>query len=294
MLFGKLPTQGDFVRSHLQTAQGVAFEAWLSGAVEQARGRLPDAPVRFLLSLGEPQRRVVGVWVASRDRVGREFPLAALHLVTLDSAGAPWSLLPAFYASLLDDLQACLIEHARSEAKQLIAAVDALHVPHESLIPAAYHEGQGALSDESLRTFLERNLAGAEPASRLAYALHTVHAARKQNGAPLTLDLPFVNEVDLFGWLEVLRACAVEPPPHVVWCESKARALATLGSPALATLAFLIDPAHPSQRLWPLRTEQPAAMREAMTRWGSRIERWLSDDLSVLQAIESMGQMGAS
>lgn len=83
--WGKLPSRGDFVRWGLPREFLAPWDAWLSAMVAEARQQLGEtwglvwdaaAPCRFLLAPGLCGAcRVAGVWVPSRDRVGRTFPL---------------------------------------------------------------------------------------------------------------------------------------------------------------------------------------------------------------------------
>lgn len=86
-LFGKLPAKGDFVGRGLSAGFQAEFEAWLARTVEAARLSLGDdfravwdaAPVwRFWIGPGAGMAPCAGVMAASRDRVGRRYPLAIL------------------------------------------------------------------------------------------------------------------------------------------------------------------------------------------------------------------------
>jgi type VI secretion system protein ImpM len=75
ILFGKLPAQRDFVR--VGSARHGWFESWLEEGLEQVaarEGALPPGIARFLLAPGGEV--LSGVFVPSRDAVGRDFPLA--------------------------------------------------------------------------------------------------------------------------------------------------------------------------------------------------------------------------
>lgn len=83
--WGKLPSRGDFVRWGLPRDFLAPWDAWLGAAVAHARRRLGEAwdavwdaasPRRFLLAPGVcGPCRVAGVWLPSRDRVRRSYPL---------------------------------------------------------------------------------------------------------------------------------------------------------------------------------------------------------------------------
>ncbi len=261
-VFGKLPSQGDFVRVNMHAVWGVAFEAWLADAVEHARGKLPSYPVRFVLTLGA-RERVLGAWVPSVDAVGREFPLVALRLLSEEITAAPWSLLPAFYADYLEEVERALFTLRGADASALLPALSALALPHPSLIPAAWHAGQQALTAEALADFASRNLPDGL-VDHLLYAVATFSHAREQASDPLTLDVPAANDLDLFGWLEIARALKVGAvAPSLVWSTAGQRALLVLSALAPLTIAFLLDSDHPSQRRWPLVTSRESALQAA-------------------------------
>lgn len=83
--FGKIPAMGDFLRANLPPGFAEAWDGWLQRTLTAARadlgGRWLDcylsAPIwRFTLGAGLAGRLpVIGVMMASVDRVGRHFPL---------------------------------------------------------------------------------------------------------------------------------------------------------------------------------------------------------------------------
>lgn len=88
-LFGKLPSQGDFVSRRLSWEFTSAWDAWLQAGVARARSDLGTAwnatyltaPLwRFQLAPGVlGSSGWVGLWFASVDRVGRQFPLSLVE-----------------------------------------------------------------------------------------------------------------------------------------------------------------------------------------------------------------------
>ena len=86
-LFGKLPSKGDFVSRGLSPEFLAAFEPWLAAIVQEARDLLggdwqaiyDTAPIwRFWIGPETGLRACAGVLAASRDRVGRRYPLVLL------------------------------------------------------------------------------------------------------------------------------------------------------------------------------------------------------------------------
>ncbi len=116
-VYGKHPAKGDFIDYGLPPAVLKRLEVWLDAALAEARTTLgpaweavwPAAPrLHFWLGEGIWGEPVAGVMAASRDRVGRRFPLVMLATggdtppppVTL--AGQDW------HAALSAHLAVCL------------------------------------------------------------------------------------------------------------------------------------------------------------------------------------------
>ena len=88
-IFGKLPSQGDFVTRRLPWEFTTAWDAWLQTGIARARSELGanwnetylTAPLwRFQLAPGVlGPTGWVGLWFASVDRVGRQFPLSLVE-----------------------------------------------------------------------------------------------------------------------------------------------------------------------------------------------------------------------
>lgn len=96
-LFGKLPSQGDFVSRRLPWEFTAAWDEWLQAGISQARTAIGvawnetylTAPLwRFQLQPGViGAGGWIGLWFASVDRVGRQFPLALVEALPADRAG---------------------------------------------------------------------------------------------------------------------------------------------------------------------------------------------------------------
>ena len=97
-LFGKLPRHGDFVRRGLPPGFVAAWDSWISAGLVAAQAALGEAwtttwgtaPVwRFHLAAGTcGPHAAAGIWRASSDQVGRDFPLT-LAAILPPGAGTP-------------------------------------------------------------------------------------------------------------------------------------------------------------------------------------------------------------
>lgn len=95
-LYGKLPSQGDFISRRLPWDVTAAWDAWLQDGISHARSTLgADWNAKYLTA---PLWRLqlapgvlgaggwIGLWFASVDRVGRQFPL-----LLLEPLGPAWT-----------------------------------------------------------------------------------------------------------------------------------------------------------------------------------------------------------
>ena len=81
-LFGKTPSQRDFVRVNIGTQVVRDFDEWLRESVmtlPSFRAHLPPEPLPFLFRAPGGHGFLIGLMRGSADGVGREFPLAVFH-----------------------------------------------------------------------------------------------------------------------------------------------------------------------------------------------------------------------
>lgn len=105
-LFGKLPTQGDFISRGLDHEVRDSLDAWLSAEMERAREAFADfedryaaAPACNFVDLDAAGRWSGGVLCPSVDRVGRRFPVILSVPATgaEDAAGISGACLSAIH-----------------------------------------------------------------------------------------------------------------------------------------------------------------------------------------------------
>lgn len=227
--FGKVPALGDFVRTPGASDEMVAFEAWLTRALEAGEARAGSAlkaawkaaaPHAFLWSgaIDKKLRGVfAGVMVTSNDSVGRRFPLvigAPLPAATLapQPHAAPL-LLHAFFHQA-----AAVAERARrtmnaSEFQAQVVAID----PPSFDDPAASVDRYTAWAKAQRPSDHWSALYGedaADEASRhaLGILVDATSHYRGQDMPPLTLGvrvpLGAVGKNALALWIDLVRAAA--------------------------------------------------------------------------------------
>ena len=136
--FGKLPAMGDFLRLTLPAEVVQPWDAWLQDTLPAARASLGErwsdaymsAPIwRFTLPAGQAgPRPLLGVLMASVDRVGRQFPL---------TLAAPLAPVPASLAHFANDALFARLEEIALAALEDDMTRDRLSEALAALIPPA-------------------------------------------------------------------------------------------------------------------------------------------------------------
>src|ERR1700747_3207069 len=77
-VYGKVPSQPDFLRGNAGEWAQAGFDRWFQDAVETLRTEgtaLPESPTGFLLAPAGGAAAFVGAFAPSTDAAGRSFPL---------------------------------------------------------------------------------------------------------------------------------------------------------------------------------------------------------------------------
>lgn len=108
-LLGKMPTQGDFVRSNVSGTVWRLFDAWLQDGLflAQKRARLEEGfaglpGYAFLFTPSNGAQSLMGYIQPSCDHIGRKFPLAMAATLEAHQLNAPgFHILPACFEPFL-------------------------------------------------------------------------------------------------------------------------------------------------------------------------------------------------
>lgn len=254
VLFGKMPTRGDFVRRGPQGPALDAVDDWAQRGFAHGRPRAATAELHALvMPSADGQEAFVGAATMSRDRVGRAYPLVAGRAVPL--VGADPALLPEWpvrWAGLLD----AAAELARAAAGGVdLGALDARLVRLPDLDDASGREARGCARAASgaPAAALWHAIWGESSARRAPAALGalagTLARARHSGRAaePVRLPLPATGEptpgqraAAVSAWLRVVTRLAGPPTWRtLVW--------KTVGPP----VRVLTDAPHPPVALQP-------------------------------------------
>jgi type VI secretion system protein ImpM len=269
-LYGKVPAQGDFVRSNVVDPAAVEFSRWLEEAQEtlyRTGAVLPDLPVCFVYAAGQARNALVGALLPSRDAVGRVFPLSVFVPVDAAALASRFALVPLAFVGFLGEVARLLSESATLSAAELVSRVRALPLP--GLQEWDFAEGVAqTLLDQPAGGLLDSVSDGdAGPAYGFRTFLSACSADRTEPPARtrVVLECPLAGEGPA-PWLHLAsRALAWQrQPPAFLWTEAAPpRLLLSLGVPPVGLLNHLARADSRLSVVWPLRTSQPAAQEAA-------------------------------
>lgn len=268
--FGKIPSQGDFVRIQCGTAAAAALDRWLEEGVDLVRradAQLPEAPAQFLFRAPGVREVLLGVLAPSRDAVGRRFPLAIFGALDGAALAESFPILPTAFARFLGTAAQLVVTAASTPPSDPAAAVRALPVPSPQEISIADELLRKTLLAARGADFIGRLFASAPEGCRY-YAFRTfLGACRQSGGNPNkggpTLDCPVTCDVDRLTWLELARRLLGwrDTAPSLLWNET--RLLMSLGPAPPALLSYHAKPDHDGASLWPLSTTRADAIEAA-------------------------------
>jgi type VI secretion system protein ImpM len=257
--FGKLPALGDFVRTPSASAEMMAFERWLTHAMETGEARVgaawksafaAGAPHAFVWS-GTLEKKarglLVGVVVPSTDSVGRSFPVVICAPVPLAAFGANTHLAPLVLHEFFQHAAAAAGRAARTRSQaEFHAQVSSVSPPSLDGVGAALAR-YGAWAKSRVASELWASVFGddAERATRSALYLvvESTAAYRGQETPPLSLGLRVPLGTDTPSsaalWLDVVRSAAgwkTTLPTLFISLSAAPRALIQLGAEAPASV----------------------------------------------------------
>jgi len=259
-LFGKLPTENDFVRQHAAAEPFDSFDHWLVDSVEWAHARGADAwrnafrtgnsyafvyraPGRYRLA-----PLLAGVLGPSADRAGRQFPLsvAAALPVAEESVGCP-ELLPIVFEPLWQRASDTVAEgRAGSAVKGRLGQLE-LELCSLEEAGAAYREWVSTLPVGDLWALLYGEDSEDQPLLALQMLIEALRPFRgvERPNTPLSLWLPLgrVAGASVCVWLDLVRRLAGwrATIPSFFWSHdgTDGKLLLHLGDPPPCTLAEL-------------------------------------------------------
>jgi type VI secretion system protein ImpM len=269
-LYGKIPSQGDFLRSNVVDPAAVAFSHWLEEAQEplyRTGAALPELPVCFVHLVPQARTAVIGALLPSQDAVGRVFPLAAFVPVETAALARSYPQAPLAYSSFLGEVARLGREAASLAPAGVLERLRSLPLPGA---------GEWALAEEITQRLMTGPAVGFLAPLRAddlgpAYGLKTLLTACRNESAQPPPRARVVIECPLAGqgpapWLQLVSQLLTwRQPPAFLWTEAAPpRLLISLGGPPPALLNHLARPDPRSTLVWPLRTEHRGAAEAAL------------------------------
>ncbi len=262
-LLGKAPFHAEFLRIPTSTPGFSAFDAWLTEVTEWASSRAgPDWLGAFASGAihafafhppgSVPDLLVCGALAPSRDRAGRQFPLAAAASIRVSRGlvGKP-HLLPFALESFWANATALLVDvlnrpdaDPTAASLHLVAEADIDELEAEEL----YEQWSGELELDDLYPLLGLSSADFSGILRLLQAAVSPFVSTEGPDTLLTLRIPLgmAGGVAVCFWLDVLARSVRwrSTIPSFFWSHdgSRGEALLHLGRPPKMTLAELWMP----------------------------------------------------
>ena len=272
--FGKIPSQGDFLRVGGTPPAVQALDQWLQEGLEGIRrggAALPEGPLSFLFRGAGVRECLIGVLARSGDSVGRSFPLAVYGVVDGASLASRFPLVPVACARFLGAATKIVQSTAGLTSADLAAQVAALPAPTETDVSVADDLRKLALMQGRSHEVLEQAFAGA-PSGASYYAFRTFLSAcepargQETDRPGVTLACPVTSELDRLTWLELAARLLrwQKGPPTLLWSDPPpSRVLVSIGPAPPSLLVYWVKPDPSATKLWPLTSDRPDAIMQA-------------------------------
>jgi len=271
-VYGKIRSQPDFLRANAGEFSQAGLDLWFQEGVESLRTdrtNLPDEPTGFVLKPAASQDVFVGGFAPSADAAGRFFPLVVFRKLFEPDFVEMFPSLAVAQDSFVKAAGVVASTGSCLSSSELLQRVEAL-----SVSTTDDSRGRG-LAEESAQPLFAA-LDGVSAA--VGYALRTFTTACDQSAkmestgpgmgkAVITVDAPAPTPQVREFWLEMARQRlrGRASLPSFFWTDGPAgRLLVAFGQSSTSTLSYLANPRHRAARFWPLRTEMPGAMEQAM------------------------------
>jgi type VI secretion system protein ImpM len=282
--FGKIPTEGEFVRVNASSLAAHEFDDWLQEGIAvlvQEGSQFPRQPFLFLFR-GETSAEVlVGVIAPSGDSRGRVFPLAIFATLKATDAAQCFPEVPFAWSRALEDAWRVVMVAGRLTPAQLAEQVRALTPASAAEVDAGRTACRQWLAGLTVGLMTERVL-GDLASGRPHYAWGTfLRACGLQQGkeptrSSIVLDCPIAADVPPLAWLETARRLLQWPkaPPSFLWTyDPVPRLLLSLGPCSPASLPHLVGADLLNPKLWPLTTDVASALAQAKSTLAPAVRR---------------------
>jgi type VI secretion system ImpM family protein len=267
-IYGKIPAARDFVRQNSGDFQKAGFDSWFQQGIEllhTEKTLLSEEPVYFsMLSL--KRERLIGVFCASQDAVGRKFPLIISTSLPTQKLNTI-SLIPLQYKVFFEAATQSLTEIYH---KGMDASASQISHLESSLLDIPLIPSMNELLEQTSIAELKSSIGDIRDGG--GYAFNTLTVACDQvrsHPSPdaartVTLECPAPTIGIRTFWLELIQREIGSPKfsPSFFWTTTNL--LVALGPPPPQLLAYLANSNHKGSRYWPLRTQNNQANEAAV------------------------------
>nr|WP_255216037.1 type VI secretion system-associated protein TagF [Pseudenhygromyxa sp. WMMC2535] len=269
-MFGKTPSQRDFVRVNIGMPVVRALDEWLRESVMSLparRAHLPPESLPFLFRAPDDAGFLIGMMRDSKDGVGREFPLAVFHHLDGPAHAFNWPGIPRAYAGFMAAASELLDRVDSTDPSHLPWLLEQLPCPSAAEVTTALEQGWQGLANLSADELLDRLFArptGNPEGDRwtddhiygigmLLNACYRVAGHPPRGKDSICLDCPVTSDSELVFWLELARrVLRWRTPPSFMWSQRQFRMLLILGTPSPNLLGVLGTPGLFDDKVWSL------------------------------------------
>ncbi len=290
-LYGKLASEADFVRIGAGLPGEIVLQRWLKAGIEESGGGLSEPAVHFVKHV-EGSEPWAGVWVPSRDAVGRAFPLAVFAPLSEEVSQLPFSCLPSALSRFASEGEHMLRELTQRSLKDAQEACARLSPIHASELLHAWGRCTARANQLSPARFAS-DVFGTASSEQWFYALHTLRRAAEAGPAGMpSLAFPITDVEDAFVWLELLSAQCPMARPDLFWTSGPwPRLLATFSGRAPLRQAIWSEGCD-DPSVWPVTTKQSAAVQEARARLAKEGMAMLDDERPLASYLPGLRRHG--
>jgi type VI secretion system ImpM family protein len=299
--FGKIPALGDFVRTPSPSDEMIAFEAWVTRAMETAEARSQGttfkeaftngAPHAFLWSGAIDKKHrglLAGVVAPSHDAVGRHFPVVLCAPLPIGPLAAHPHALPLLLHEFFQQTASAAARAARTHTQaEFHAQVASTAPPSLEALPgtlASYGTWARGVRATEVWSALFGDDAGRAARWALYLLVEATATYRGQDAPPLPLGLRVPLGADLARmaamWIDLARHAAgwkaTVPTFFVPLGRTNGHALLQLGAEAPPTVvADLFTPSAESDDVCDLTPREDTRLPSVLP---TRVDRATAED----------------
>jgi len=211
--WGRLPIQADFVRHNALAPELEGIERWFQEGMEISRQAnrgweeefWQAQPLRFLWTPKGSDRLIVGSWVASSDKGGRQFPFTIFSIPEGLALGSECALAPVLFYDFLKSAQEIAL-NGWNGADLLLFQTRVNGIPFQPDLASArkkYAQYLSTKTNQQLWTSLFGSFDHPKKYALILNLVDRLQPVRKGESVPTVLRLPLVPAVIPGFWIDL-------------------------------------------------------------------------------------------